>query len=87
MVAFHPPVSRREIEETVGELKFTRLLEGWRGHAAIGPGALVDAVMKVSALALELGSHLDALDLNPLLITDSGAIALDVLVVPCTESF
>ena len=84
-VAYHPPVSRLEVEETLADLKFTRLLEGWRGHAAVGTAALVDAVMKVSTMALELGSHLDALDVNPLLITDSGAIALDVLVVPRRE--
>ncbi len=82
VTAYRPPVSRREVEETLAGLKFTRLLEGWRGRAAVGPGALVDAVMKMSTMALELGSHLDALDVNPLLITDQGAVALDVLVVP-----
>ncbi len=87
VAAFHPPVSRQEVEETLAGLKLTRLLAGWRGHAAVGSGALVDAVMKVSAMALELGSHLEALDVNPLLITDSGAIGLDVLVVPRQEPF
>lgn len=86
VTAYCPPVSRREVEETLGQLKFTRLLDGWRGRAAVGSGALVDAIMKTSTMALELGSHLDALDINPLLITESGAIALDVLVVPRTES-
>ena len=86
VTAFHPPISRREVEETLEGLRFTRLLKGWRGHAAFGSGALVDAVMKISAMALELGSHLDALDVNPLLITESGTIALDVLVVPRTAS-
>lgn len=82
VIAYRPPVSRLEVEETLAGLKFTRLLEGWRGRAAFGSGALVDAVMKMSTLALELGSHLDALDINPLLITDRGAVALDALVVP-----
>ncbi|MCY4607196.1 MAG: acetate--CoA ligase family protein [bacterium] len=85
VTAYRPPVSRREVEETLAGLKFTRLLEGWRGRAAVGPGALVDAVMKMSTIALELGPHLDALDVNPLLITDRGAIALDVLVVPRSD--
>ncbi|MCE2521420.1 MAG: acetate--CoA ligase family protein [Alphaproteobacteria bacterium] len=85
VTAYRPPVSRREVEETLAGLKFTRLLEGWRGRAAVGPGALVDAVMKMSTMALELGSHLDALDVNPLLITDQGAVALDVLVVPRSD--
>ena len=85
VTAYRPPVSRREVEETLAGLKFIRLLEGWRGRAAVGPGALVDAVMKMSTIALELGPHLDALDVNPLLITDRGAIALDVLVVPRSD--
>ena len=82
VTAYRPPVSRQEVEETLAGLKFTRLLNGWRGHAAVGSGALVDAVMKVSTMALELGSQLDALDINPLLVTDRGTVALDVLVVP-----
>lgn len=86
VTAYRPPVSRLEVEETLAGLKFTRLLEGWRGRAAVGSGALVDAVLKMSTLALELGPHLDALDVNPLLVTDSGAIALDVLVVPRPDS-
>ena len=86
VTAYRPPVSRLEVEETLAGLKFTRLLEGWRGRAAVSSGALVDAVLKMSTIALELGSHLDALDVNPLLITDRGAIALDVLVVPRSDS-
>ena len=82
VTAYRPPVSRLEVEETLADLRFTRLLDGWRGRAAVDPGALVDAVLKMSTLALELGPHLDALDVNPLLITDTGAIALDVLVIP-----
>ena len=86
VTAYRPPVSRLEVEETLAGLKFTRLLEGWRGRAAVGAGPLVDAVLKMSTIALELGAHLDALDVNPLLITDRGAIALDVLVVPRPDS-
>ncbi len=86
VTAYRPPVSRLEVEETLAGLKFTRLLEGWRGRAAVSSGALVDAVLKMSTIALELGAYLDAVDVNPLLITDRGAIALDVLVVPRPES-
>ncbi len=86
VTAYRPPVSRLEVEETLAGLKFTRLLEGWRGRAAVGCGALVDAVLKVSTLAVELGPYLDALDINPLLVSDRGAIALDVLVVPRPDS-
>ena len=35
--------------------------------------------MAVSAIARELGDHLEALDINPLICGPGGAVAVDVL--------
>jgi hypothetical protein len=49
-----------------------------------GPGpdltGVAPALMAVSRLAVELGNGLAALDVNPLLLTDSGPVAVDALV-------
>ncbi len=86
VIAYRPPVSRAEIGDTLAQLKFGRLLEGWRGRDAVSTESLVDAVLKVSAMALELETVLEELDVNPLLVTASGVVALDALVVPAPVS-
>jgi hypothetical protein len=41
------------------------------------------AIAGISALALELGDQIEALDVNPLICGPSGAIAVDVLALQC----
>jgi hypothetical protein len=43
---------------------------------------VVEAVLALSRLAVELGDVIDALDVNPLIATPAGAVAVDALVVP-----
>jgi hypothetical protein len=45
---------------------------------------LVDVVVAVSRMAHELGDDLAALDLNPVIVSPEGAVAVDVLLVPLT---
>jgi acetate---CoA ligase (ADP-forming) len=42
---------------------------------------LVDSVVAMSQIAVELGDLIEALDVNPLIMTAGGAFAVDVLVV------
>jgi hypothetical protein len=60
------------------------LLDGRRGVPASDVGAVVGTVCAVGRLAVELGDHLAALDVNPLVAGPAGALAVDVLVVPAT---
>ncbi len=41
--------------------------------------------MAVSRLAHERGDELAALDLNPVIVSADGAVAVDVLIVPRTD--
>jgi hypothetical protein len=47
--------------------------------------ALVDAVVAVSRLAGELGDRVEAVDVNPVIVSPAGAVAVDALVTPRTE--
>ncbi len=80
-IAFRPPVTAWEVRRALPGLKADRLLGGVRGGPPADRDALVDAVLKVSALALELEASLGELDINPLLVRPSGAVALDALAV------
>jgi acyl-CoA synthetase (NDP forming) len=76
------PVSGDGATRLVNSLKVRPLLEGWRGAPAVNIGALIDAIVGMSCLAIELGDVLDAVEANPVIVTPAGAVAVDVLVIP-----
>ena len=68
----------------VDRLRIRPLLDGFRGSPPADVEALVDVVVAVSHLAHERGDELAALDLNPVIVSPEGAVAVDVLMVPLT---
>jgi acyl-CoA synthetase (NDP forming) len=82
-VAFRvPPFDADEARRMIGELRGLPLLHGARGKPAVDVEAFVDVIVRVQRMALELGDQLRELDINPLLVRPSGAVALDALAVP-----
>jgi acyl-CoA synthetase (NDP forming) len=74
------PVTRPEVEEAVRGLRCWPLLEGLRG-AEPDVDALIDMVMSVAEFVDRGRRWLDSLDLNPVIVTDEGAFAVDATVV------
>jgi acyl-CoA synthetase (NDP forming) len=82
-VAFRvPPFDADEARRMVGELRGLPLLQGARGNPPVDIDALVDVIVRVQQMALELGDELRELDINPLFVRPSGAVALDALAIP-----
>ncbi len=77
-----PPVPARLASELVDGLRVRKLLAGVRGAAAADMNAVIAAIIGLSALALELGNELEALDVNPLICGPAGAVAVDALAIP-----
>jgi acetate---CoA ligase (ADP-forming) len=76
-----PPVSPTQAEALVARLRVARLLAGVRGAPPADLSAVIRAVCGLSALAIELGDQLEALDINPLICGPDGAIAVDALAI------
>ncbi|GHH03083.1 acetate--CoA ligase family protein [Streptomyces rubradiris] len=78
-----PPFGEEQARAMLDELRGRALLGGVRGRPPADVDALVEVVLRVQRMALELGSHLAELDINPLMVLDrgQGAVALDALVV------
>ena len=76
-----PPVSRRGALRMLDELRIRPILAGWRGAPAVDLDALTDVVLRFSAIAMELGDVLDAVEANPVIASPRGAIAVDGLVI------
>jgi acetyl coenzyme A synthetase (ADP forming)-like protein len=73
------PLTDLDAAEMVESLKSVRLLRGYRGHAPADERALVDVLLRVSAL-VELCPEIQELDINPLKVLARGVAALDVRV-------
>jgi acyl-CoA synthetase (NDP forming) len=76
-----PPFDADEARRMLTELKARKLLTGVRGRPPVDQDAVVDVVMKVQRLALDLAGDVAELDINPLVVSPTGAVALDALVV------
>jgi acetate---CoA ligase (ADP-forming) len=77
-----PPLDAPGAARMLERLPASRLLDGVRGGAASDAGAVHAALVGLSQLAIELGESVDALDVNPLVVSPAGALAVDALVVP-----
>lgn len=74
-----PPLSSQQAAELLGETRVSKLLAGYRNRPPADVGAVVHAVVQVARLAVEL-PEVTELDINPLLVDERGAIALDARV-------
>jgi acyl-CoA synthetase (NDP forming)/GNAT superfamily N-acetyltransferase len=72
-----PPVSPRDAARVVRSLRLWPLLDGYRGAAPADVGALEALVVSLGQLALDL-PELAEIDLNPVLVTPTGAVLVDV---------
>jgi len=77
------PLSRRDAEEMIREVRGFPLLAGARGRARVDLDALAGLLVNVSRLAMDLRDRVAELDLNPVRVLPDGqgVIALDALVV------
>jgi hypothetical protein len=77
-----PPLDRRAARRLIDGLKIRPILDGVRGAPAADVDALARAVSALATLASDLGDRLDALDANPVIVSPSGCVAVDALVIP-----
>ena len=71
-----PPLNRSLARELVSRTRVSRLLAGYRDHPPAQLDALYDVLIAVSQMLADL-PQLAELDINPLYVDESGAIALD----------
>ncbi len=74
------PADREAIAAAIGSLKAAQLIAGFRGRPAGDVDAAIDAVLAVAAFAEAHRDRLVELDVNPLVVTPRGAVAVDALI-------
>ncbi len=73
------PITRRDAEEMIDEIRTQDLLGSFRGEVPVDRSALADLLLALST-ASQARSDILAIDLNPVLIHDGTPIAVDALV-------
>ncbi len=76
-----PPLDEVGARRLVDRLKIRPLLDGLRGAEPSDVDALVHAASRLSVLAADLGDLLSALDVNPVIVSPTGCVAVDALVI------
>ncbi len=76
------PVTAVEATAMLRQLKGFRLLEGFRGSAAVNVEKLADIISKVSRFAADHRDQVAELDINPLICTGDQITAVDSLIIP-----
>jgi hypothetical protein len=73
------PFSRAEADELIAEFADAKVMHGFRGKPAWDLDALAGILVAAGRLAAGAAEWLDSLDVNPLLATEEGFVAVDAL--------
>lgn len=76
-----PPFGKKEALAMINQLKIKPLLEGIRGAQVCDKQALAEAFASFSLLAHDLGDVIEEMDINPIIISSTGCVAVDVMIV------
>ncbi len=74
------PITRLDAQEMLDDLKGAAILDGARGCKPVSREAIIDALLKVggeNGLLMQHAADFAEADINPLIVSDSGAVAVD----------
>lgn len=80
------PIDHAIAERILDRVRVSRLLRGVRGLPPADRAGVIDAMVRLSEIATDLGDLLTGLDVNPLLARPTGVVAVDALIIPSIHS-
>jgi acetyltransferase len=75
-----PPLNRYLVQRMIADTRAAKYLKTFRGKPEASMRALEDVILRVSAMVCELPS-LTEMDINPLIVDENGAVAVDARIV------
>jgi len=80
------PINRFDAEEMISELKASAILKGTRGKKPLDIEAVIESLLRLSQLVMEF-SEIEGVDINPVMVREKGALAVDARITLTTSSF
>ena len=77
-----PPFDRSYALRLMDRLKIRGMLNGYRGGPPLDVTGFADAAARLSDLAVSLGHLIAQIDVNPVIVGENDAIAVDALIIP-----
>lgn len=74
------PAARADLETALRRLRIWPLIDGYRGLPAADKDAILSALETICAYAVAQSETLEELEINPLICTANGAVAVDALI-------
>ena len=74
------PVTKSEVKHALSKTKINQILQGYRGGAAANINSIVDTVMSVQKYVETNKDSIVEIDINPLIVRERDAVAVDALV-------
>ena len=74
------PITRLDAQEMLDDLKGAAILAGVRGRNAVSRDAIIDVLLKVggeNGLLMQHADDFTEADINPLIVSENGAVAVD----------
>ena len=75
------PIDERDAREMLGEIRSAPLLNGYRGAPAVDIAGIVRALLSLSRLMGRFSHLIREIEINPMVVTPRGAVAVDALAV------
>ncbi len=82
LVLARPPFDAAWARHCIDRLRLRALLDGVRGQPAVDVAAFAEAAAALSAMTEALGDLIAEIDVNPVIVSPKGCLAVDALVVP-----
>lgn len=76
------PVNSAQVNAMIDQTRLTKLLSGVRGQPAVDRVALVDLIVRFSELTVAFADSISEIDLNPVIVNQTGCTIVDALVIP-----
>ena len=75
------PIAERDAWEMLREVRSAPLLNGYRGAAAVDTKSIVRALLNLSRLMYRFSDVIREIEINPMVMTPRGGVAVDAMAV------
>lgn len=73
------PIEKEDAEEMINEIKYSKILKGYRGETPAKMSEIINVLLKVSKIMMK--EKVKEMDINPLIVSHKEAKAVDVRII------